>query len=389
MDKNIINEELEKFKLLSSYSTKNTLSENIEQILEQFKSPEEEIFYNLVQATTGTFGTNENKLKAAFGKIKNPKQYKEVEKIMSQRPIMGKHKTITTLLNDVLESDDAPTFLEIQKILEPKGINFTAAVGKSGKQMNPSTIKISFGKPAGEEIVTASGKESDEPTGDMAKIKDLEPVVVKAKKDETTKFRPNDTFPLKMGDSGPKIKKLQFCLGLPEKYQTGNFGEITMKAIADDITSSVNKNQPPHGAHIVFINRIRREGIDKNTYDSFIKRCKGVLQKKTTRVEPEIIKPGTTQLVEPVKLDRERPDLSTGLPDNLPTVSPTLQAPNTELGLEQQFKLAKMKLDAAKQELDAAQATRDRAKIGAARGKQQAARKEVQRLRNELYPPEQ
>jgi len=41
------------------------------------------------------------------------------------------------------------------------------------------------------------------------------------------------SLPHEFGCRSEQIKKVQICLGLPEKYQTGNFGPITKKAIED------------------------------------------------------------------------------------------------------------------------------------------------------------
>jgi hypothetical protein len=43
----------------------------------------------------------------------------------------------------------------------------------------------------------------------------------------------NKELPHEFGCRSNKIKELQICLGLPEKYQTGNFGPITKKALED------------------------------------------------------------------------------------------------------------------------------------------------------------
>jgi len=182
MENEILKEQLEKFRLLSKYNTSRTLQENVEDIFEQYKSPEEEIYYTLSRAAGSTWGTDEKLLKQAFSKMKNPGQYKAVENMMSKRPIQGKYKDIATLLNRELESDNAVDFIEIQKMLTPLGINMTASVGKSGRQMNPNTIKVSFGpeKKIGDEPITARG--TDTPTGDLAKTKTLPTVVVTGKK---------------------------------------------------------------------------------------------------------------------------------------------------------------------------------------------------------------
>lgn len=40
-----------------------------------------------------------------------------------------------------------------------------------------------------------------------------------------------EVYPIKFGCKNETIKKVQACLGLPEKYQTGNFGPITQQSL--------------------------------------------------------------------------------------------------------------------------------------------------------------
>lgn len=183
MDKHNINEELEKFRLLSSYSTKKTLSENIEQISEQYSSPEEEIFYTLARAASGP-GTKKNLLIQAFQKFQNYAQLLKVEKMLNDRPIGGR-RTLAGLLRTELDSADGETIKKIADAAKAKGISINYTMGGINKnQLDNNKITISpvqKTKPIGDVPVTGSGK-SDEPTGDMAKVKDLEPVVVVGKK---------------------------------------------------------------------------------------------------------------------------------------------------------------------------------------------------------------
>jgi peptidoglycan hydrolase-like protein with peptidoglycan-binding domain len=368
MENEILKEQLEKFKLYSKYNTSRTLQENVEDIFEQYKTPEEEIYYTLVRAAADTFGTNEKLLKQAFSKIKNPGQYKAVENMMSKRPIKG-YKEIGTLLNKELESDNAVDFIEIQKMLAPLGINMTAKVGASGRQMDPNTIKVAFGagNDLGNEVITA--RKEDEPTGNLAKVKDLPGVVVTAGKKKNggsgLTFKPNENFPIKFMDMGEKVKQLQTALNVLNKAGQPN---ITGKFYTTTEQKLVNKMSE------LGLTYDRNKGVDEETFNLILNGPKP-----------------SRELEKPITIDRKDVNLNVPkeLPKTLPTQAPTFQTPTTELPLEQQFQLAKIELQKAKDALDAAQETRDRAQIGAARGIQQAARKKVQDLRAQLYPPQQ
>ncbi len=58
-------------------------------------------------------------------------------------------------------------------------------------------------------------------------------------------------FPLTYGCKGEEIKKIQVCIGLPGKYQTGNYGPITMKALGG------------------------LKEVTKEKYNEIIKKCEG------------------------------------------------------------------------------------------------------------------
>jgi hypothetical protein len=97
------------------------------------------------------------------------------------------------------------------------------------------------------------------------------------KTEKTITYTDCKGFPLTYGCKGDQIKKLQVCLGMEAKYQTGNFGPKTMAALSSRISKEMN---PPgqvgmHGSHFVIINKVRTEGITEKMYNSIIKTCEG------------------------------------------------------------------------------------------------------------------
>ena len=344
MENEILKEQLEKFALYSKYNTSRTLQENVEDIFEQAVSPEQEIYNMLKQAATGTMGTNEDLLKQAFGKFQNLRQLVAVEKLMKEKPFSN-YENISGLLRGELESDNTPEFLEIQKMLQPKGIMLNSApIPKSG-QLPYRTITVSATKatPAvGNKPVTASGTPNQKNTPKVT-------------------FKPNDKFPIKFMDSGEKVKQLQTALGLKNKTGQPN---ITGKFYTSTEQKLVNKMNE------LGLKYDRNAGVDEETFNLILSGPKP-----------------SRQLEKPVEMDRK--DVNLNVPKKITTQAPTIQTPQTDLPLEQQFQLAKIELQKAQEGLDVAQQTKDRAKIGAARGVQQAARKKVQDLRAQLYPPQQ
>lgn len=73
-------------------------------------------------------------------------------------------------------------------------------------------------------------------------------------------------FPFVKGNRNPLIKEIQACLGLPAKYQTGNFGPITEKALIAKGYDLTN-------------------GITKEMYDKIKSECGGAVP----RPEPEVV----------------------------------------------------------------------------------------------------
>jgi len=275
MDKNLLKEELEKFKLFSNYNTKQTLDENKESlqvISEQYSSPEEEIFYTLARAVGGP-GTNIQLLRQAFQKFQSGEQLVAVEKMMQQKPIYG-YKTIQGLLKGELETDNAEDFTEIQTLVKPKGINLSGAIDPRSGQLNYNTIKVTYTptkKPA-----------SDVPTGEMAKTKELPGVVVtgKTKTQKTTtqpyQWQPEE-FPLKTGMQGPNIKKLQTALGVKNRsgqpFVDGKFGKTTQSYLDNKVVElelSYNKNA----------------GLDETTFNQIVSPQQPKTPRQIATIEP-------------------------------------------------------------------------------------------------------
>jgi len=175
-----------------------------------------------------------------------------------------------------------------------------------------------------------------------------------------------EKFPLKYMMQGENVKKLQQALGVVNsKGQaniTGKFYNATQKALdakAKELGLSYDRNV----------------GLDETSFNEIIQAAKP---------KRELASPVTQDLYSTPKLN-----VDVQVPANISARPTQIQAPQTELTLDQQFQLAKANLDTAKAELDAAQKTGDRVAIGTARGKQQAARQEVRRLRAELFAQNQ
>lgn len=60
------------------------------------------------------------------------------------------------------------------------------------------------------------------------------------------KYTPCTSFPMKFGCKSDKIREVQNCLGMELKYQTGNFGPLTQKALADKGYTSTELTEPDY-----------------------------------------------------------------------------------------------------------------------------------------------
>jgi len=106
------------------------------------------------------------------------------------------------------------------------------------------------------------------------------------------------SLPHEFGCRSEQIKKVQICLGLPEKYQTGNFGPITKKAIEDkgiDVSNGMTQS---------VIDKVC--GSNENTPES----------EETTPSNREIINPITADRLKMSDLTMPKVDIK--LPDIKP-----------------------------------------------------------------------
>jgi hypothetical protein len=60
------------------------------------------------------------------------------------------------------------------------------------------------------------------------------------------KYTPCTSLPMKFGCKSDKIREVQSCLGMESKYQTGNFGPLTQKALADKGYTSTELTEPDY-----------------------------------------------------------------------------------------------------------------------------------------------
>jgi hypothetical protein len=228
-------EALERAKLLMSYDTKKTLTENKDSLNEQawlipaaipvvtgwlndvlfagetpakvktfFKGcstlsglkPTEGINFNSLATEMwdagGNFGgylTNEDKIKEIFLKFKTPADLCEFSRIFS-----GKYRDLFYFLNNQLSGSDWRTYVwgPMYDIIEKTPI--------------PSPV-------------------TPEPSPVTPVTPGPSPVTPGPKKSKYTSCP--ETFPIKQTCKNNKIKEIQACLNMPTKYQTGNFGPIT------------------------------------------------------------------------------------------------------------------------------------------------------------------
>jgi hypothetical protein len=121
---------------------------------------------------------------------------------------------LTKTLNNIITTE--PTSVQAKNRL--KQLNSQILSGKGGQPTpNPNTgNKKGLG---GIDIIWDGQK------------KEGEKVTTPVKKSKYHDCSGKDTF--EFGCKAPKIKEIQTCLGMEERYQTGNFGPLTQKALQD------------------------------------------------------------------------------------------------------------------------------------------------------------
>lgn len=264
-------EALQRVKLMMKYDSTKTLNENFI-LLEQ--SEIEKIGGKIWSASyAGGFGTFEDELVNSVLKIKTAQDFWKINEFLKSKS----KKDFEQLINDELGSDDANYVKQIADHLTKKlGIEVkngitSEPVGKTGKYMDKflgdfkiltkqnvntqspeslsqksqsltkrqENINKMFCSVVNGIIVAPGSKRNNFKWSDYKsefKITDQEEniarkVCPKTPKDKNRSkkglsYTPcKDTY--KRGCKSNKIKEVQACLGMPTKYQTGNFGPIT------------------------------------------------------------------------------------------------------------------------------------------------------------------
>ena len=310
MDKQNINEELDKFKLYSKYNTLRTLQENVEDIFEQAVSPEQEIYNLLKKATIDTMGTNEELLKQAFEKFKDGNQFRAVEKMMQSKPIGGIYSTLPGLLKGELESDNYNDFLEMQKTAQPKGIYLKSApVDKKSGQFPYDTITITIA--AVKPRTTPSGYTLPQQTNQPSQ----NPVTPRVENKPKVTFKANENFPITFMDMGDKVKKLQTALGVVNKAGEPNISGKFYTSTEQKLVNKMNE---------LGLKYDRNKGVDEETFSLILSGPKP-----------------SRQMEKPIEVDKK--DVNLNVTKKISTQAPTIQTPQANLTPQEQRKVDKMR----------------------------------------------
>jgi hypothetical protein len=337
--KNTPEEILESIRLRMIYSTSKTLNENLKVIKEQESDENQEILELLSDGAIGWFGTRTNSLISAIDKIRDANHYKQIESEMNKNLIRyGDYKSIESMLNGELESDNLSVVKEIQSKLKSKGINLT--FDQDGYSLfEPNSIKISLGSDApvnpansrqqninnaycnlSKDNIITGGFFKGKTWDFYARKYNITPEEIEVAKSSCTKkgYTPPKpiytyckSFPFKQKCKNRLIIEVQSCLGLPKNHQTGNFGPITLKSLNERLKS---------------LGKAETSEITEDVYRIIIQNCNG-----SSDIEP------SKRTTEPVQLDGpKRPSTSIGY--DLPTTinGGPVSAPN--VSGEQLFK---------------------------------------------------
>jgi hypothetical protein len=103
-------------------------------------------------------------------------------------------------------------------------INSGTSSPSTGSVSSPST-----GGGIGDINITWDGEKTSSPTT----TEPVTPVVKSSGGTKKSKYTDRNKFPYSLGHRSSIIKEVQVCFGFPKKYQTGNFGPITLKKLQD------------------------------------------------------------------------------------------------------------------------------------------------------------
>ncbi len=103
-------------------------------------------------------------------------------------------------------------------------------------------------------------------------------------------YKPCANFDLTPGCKSDYVREVQLCLGLPQKYQTGNFGPITTKALSD---AGYDGSK-----------------LTKDVYLKITSNCNGSNPAPTKRLDAEPIKLPTRDIKLPSAIDMKLPQIA-------------------------------------------------------------------------------
>jgi hypothetical protein len=207
-------EALQRVKLMMGYDLKKSLREDVKEIgidlneqsvvgapnygvtktdsQQQQLSPEQSIADAIYKAAAG-FGTDEDGMIVAIEKIANSKQFWNINSYLKT---IGDKLNFAGIVNDEMDNEDGKYVQRIIDHLKKIGIDSTANINEYGN-FRPNSFKI-----------TSTGVSNNF-------------------KKNTSLYKPCQGGKYVRGCKSDVVKKIQICLGMPLKYQTGNFGPIT------------------------------------------------------------------------------------------------------------------------------------------------------------------
>jgi len=230
-------EALERVKLMMKYDTSKTLNENKEIIFEQSnkESDQEIIAKQILHASDpgGLQNTDEEGFVSAIKLIKTAKDYYNINSYLKKN---GQKKDIVELINDEFEYDDHKYVDEIARHLESLGFKVDTSILRSEPESN-GRVYINF---KNKFKITNSPPANGSSTQPSASANTATNTVAKTAKNTVAKTTANKTGMIytycsgtyKVNCKSEVIRKVQGCLSMPAKYQTGNFGPITQGELA-------------------------------------------------------------------------------------------------------------------------------------------------------------
>lgn len=252
LDKKIL-EEVKRFNLMSDYSPKKTLSENLN---EQNKQDNNilQIAGEIMLGAKG-LGTNLPEIINAIKKINNVTEFNKVNDVMAKNP--SGYKSIIELLQGEIESDNQKELKEIIDSLKTKGVNIEYKTNKNG-QLDSKSINITdkpnvtnitprqqninntFCSVNDKGIITTTGKNNNKRWDSYVQVYGIKPEEIEVAKKSCPKNIQKlnwipEKFPLKYMMQGPNVTKLQQVIDVRNKAGqpniTGKFYNATQFAL--------------------------------------------------------------------------------------------------------------------------------------------------------------